>query len=229
MSREKNLQIRESILNAHEQEDESNSLEHFISNRIASLHPSIALSGINNEQALGDFVARYIDHVPDFLEALIDIAECAGIYHFIEKIVGIAQSYFLSPPDLVDAHSGLYALIDEAYLAHRLMEEVNDRVMMHCNLPLIPMDTMMSNVIIHSLIGDEFANELDLAVHYAIEALFQDEACIKDPCFLAYIELHKAEGWEDIVNEWPCLMGDSPIRLAIESSTLKTRASETLH
>ena len=210
------MEIRASIDQARHMESESNSLHNYVLSRIPALHHTIQLSGNDSAETLIDFLTRYIEHVPDFLDALIELAKSVGIYNLIDKIVNIAQSFFISPPDLLNDHNGLHALVDEAYLAHRLMEEVNDRIMAKCGMPLIPMDMTLSNIIVHNVLGEDFANQLDLAVHYSIEVLFQDMSELNSPEFRAYVALHKAEGWTDMLNEWPCLAGDNSITLSLE-------------
>lgn len=210
-----NLEIRKSISRAQNDELRSQALQSYAEDCLPKLHRAIQLPEPAQADALANFIRRYIEHVPDFLDALTEIAKSAGIYDFIAKIVHIAQSFFLSPPELLREHRGLQALIDESYLAHRLMEEINDRIMLSCGIPLIPMDMTRSNIIIHCLLGEDFANELDLAVHYAIEQLFANQACINDPTFRAYITLYKAEGWTDLFTSWSCLAGDSSIAIEL--------------
>ena len=211
MGKETNLLIRDSIVQAHNEELQTHSLQCYLESR--SLHRSISLPGDNTTEALVNFLERYINHVPDFLDALIDVSKAAGIYPFISKIIHVAQSFFISPPELLNDHKGLLALVDEAYLAHRLMEEVNDQIMMRCGIPLIPMDLTVSNLIVHSLLDEQFANQLDMAVMLSMDTLFEDFTGIEHPEFKTYIATHKLNGWEEIVQEWPCLAGDSAITL----------------
>ena len=53
------------------------------------------------------FVTRYIEHVPDFLQALTELTKNAGIYQFAQQFLTIAEEYFEKPPELVDQHKGL--------------------------------------------------------------------------------------------------------------------------
>lgn len=213
MSELRILHIRESIAVARKIESEKHTLEHYLSSKIPLLHRTISLPEDNPEHALLEFVTRYIEHVPDFIEALTALTKEAGIYDYAHSFLVIAEDYFIQPPELVGEHSGLHQLIDEAYLAHRLLEEVNDRVMMACGMPLAPMDMTLSNLIIHELLGDEFANQLDLAVHYSIEALFQTDNFFNEASFKNYIAKFKKAGWATTLKEWPCLAGDSAISL----------------
>ena len=44
---------------------------------------------------------RYIEHVPEFVEAVTDIARQAGIQASIEPVIKVACEFFLSPPELM--------------------------------------------------------------------------------------------------------------------------------
>lgn len=219
MASERILQIREYIKEAQKNERETNSLEHYLETKLPHMHHAIKLPEGNRAQAMVRFLTSYIEHVPDFVEALTEISQQAGIYEHAKIFIGIAEDYFLQPPDILNDRQGLHALIDEAYLAHRLIEEVNDQIMVDCGMPLAPIDMTISNIVVHDLIGEEFANQLDLAVHYAIEALFQQQNFSANPKFSAYIEDHKKNGWNDILEKWPCLAGDSSIELSLTSKT----------
>ena len=194
MSEPRILQIRESIAVARKTEAEKHSLEQYLAARLPKLHRSISLPQHNAEKALLHFVIRYIEHVPDYIEALTELTKSAGIYPAAKTFITIVEDYFLKPPELVNDRSGMQRLVDEAYLAHRLIEEINDRVTLACGIPLAPLDTTLSNIIVHEILGDQFANQLDLAVHYAIEALFDSEKLIENFHFKKYVANHKKYG-----------------------------------
>lgn len=215
------LHIRSSIEEARKQEAKTHSLERYIDSKIESMHHSINMPSEGQAQALVLFVTQYIEHVPDFIEALRELSQSAGIKEYIDSFLCIAENFFVDPPTLIEGHDGMQALIDEAYLAHRLMEEINDRIMLTCGVPLAPMDMTLSNLIIHDLLGEEFANELDLAVHYSVESLFEKDNFLKNQKFRSYLALHKAEGWTDTIEEWPCLAGESSIELILNTKTDK--------
>ncbi len=207
------MQIRESIIKAEKIEAENHQLRLFLESKLPELHNAIALPEDNSLDALLEFVTQYIEHVPDFLEALTQLTKEAGVYQYAKTFLNIAEDYFFEPLELSAGRNGLLALVDEAYLAHRLIEEVNDRVMMASGLPLAPMDMTLSNIIVHDLLGDEFANQLDLAVHYSIESLFESDNFFRNADFNHYLQHHHENGWTRAVEEWPCLAGDSAIQL----------------
>lgn len=213
MSEQRILYIRESIAEAQRIEAQNHRLREFLAAKLPELHHSITLPIGKGLESLEQFVTNYIEHVPDFLEALTDLTRAAGVYDYAKTFLEIAEDYFFAPPELVDGHDGLLALVDEAYLAHRLVEEVNDRVMMASGVPLAPMDMTLSNIIVHDLLGDEFANQLDLAVHYSIESLFQSDSFFRNADFSGYLETGSQSDWHQVIEKWPCLAGDQSITL----------------
>ncbi|WP_018275340.1 hypothetical protein WKI13_20680 [Teredinibacter turnerae] len=215
MSELRILQIRESIKEAQRIEANNHQLRMFLEAKLPELHRSIALPKSDGLHSLEEFVTRYIEHVPDFLEALTELTKSAGVYEYAETFLTIAEDYFFNPPELVERRDGLLALIDEAYLAHRLIEEVNDRVMMASGMPLAPMDMTLSNIIVHDLLGDDFANQLDLAVHYSIESLFESDNFFRKADFKNYLNHQNGEAWQSAMARWPCLAGDSAIKLEL--------------
>ena len=79
------------------------------------LHPSIDLPTDYPQGALYDFIISYIEHVPNFLDALIAYMQEAQIFEYGKIFIDIAEDFFLKPPELVDnKHTGMHALNAEA-------------------------------------------------------------------------------------------------------------------
>ncbi|MCR8923851.1 hypothetical protein NO559_13800 [Dasania sp. GY-MA-18] len=178
-----------------------------------NVHLAIKLPKQNPEQSLLEFVTAYIEHAPQFLEAARAITKQANIAQYAEPYFKVAEDFFLKPPEIVAGHVGLDELMDEAYLAHRLIEEVNDRFMVKAGIPLIPMDMTVSNLIIHSLIGEPFANELDEAVDYTVQKAMVNEHLYASVAFTTYAKQHKADNWQQEREQWPCLTDNLTIGL----------------
>ena len=208
--------IRQLIAEAKSQNVEDGSLEDFCRLQAGQLHRVIRLPLDAPEAALASFITQYIEHVPDFLEALTALMQETGIYEQGHVFLTIAEEFFISPPELISEHTGLIGLLDEAYLSHRMIEEVSDRIQLTCGTALCPMDMNLSNVIVHAILGEDFANQLDLAVHYAIEALFNNDP-LKAPQFCTRLSsLQSSEYWQKTIAKWPSLAGDSSIELDLE-------------
>jgi len=212
--------IRQLIRQAQEQDSATGKLLEFVECRKKRLHAAIKLPEQQATKGLADFVVRYIKHVPDFIDAIRCMAQEAGIAKDVEPLLKIASDYFMSPPSIIDPHSQLEALLDEAYLAHRLLEEVNDRFMAKSGIPLAPMDMTVANVIAHELIGEPFANELDQAVLFSAELLLNEHG-FEGADIANYVSQHKDHGWTEELERWPCLVDDLAISVEFdtESST----------
>ena len=98
----------------------------------------------------------------------------------------------------------MITLLDEAYLAHRLVEEVNDRYVANGIAPLIPMDITRANLIVHQLLGDAFANKLDLAVEAAVAGLLPDDL-FQSPAFKAYQAEQDPDRVRELWSQWSCM------------------------
>lgn len=212
MMKQKLTDIRQLIDSAKQRELSVPQLTHVLRLRALHLHEAIKLPPREAEQLLAKFVVRYIGLVPEFIAAISEITQEAGIYDGILPLLNIASDYFLAPPDIIGEHSQLEALLDEAYLAHRLLEEVNDRFIGYCGIPLAPMDMTRANVIAHELIGEPYANELDQAVLFSAELLL-NQYSFAGESFQHYIALHKSRGWSQELQRWPCLTEDLAIVL----------------
>jgi hypothetical protein len=53
------------------------------------------------------------------------------------------------------------------YLAHRLLEELNDVLNASYHCPVIPEDMTRSNLIVHHIIGEPFANNMMAPYSYS--------------------------------------------------------------
>lgn len=213
MSHEKIQAIRQLIESAKIEEKANGYLDGILAEQITLLHGAIQLPKGDGLNTLRKFVESYIEHVPDFIEAIVAMTHEAGIEIYSQPFVDIACDYFLDPPKVIEGHRGMVALMDEAYLAQRLIEEINDRFIGRCGIPLAPMDMTRANLIIHHLIGEEFANQLDMAVQFSVEMLMNSEQVFDNRPFKDYVEDHRLRGWSEELERWPCLAEDLSIHL----------------
>lgn len=169
--------IRATIEQAKRHERSTGHLRRLLTQQLPNLHATIQLPQPHPVAALLDFVSAYIDSAPDFLEAAATIVQEAHIERHARPLLELARDYFHKPGESAD-DIGLDELMSEAYLLHRLLEELNDCYRVHTGLPLLPatMDTTVANLIGHHLIGEPFANELDEAVHFSIEQILHRHA-----------------------------------------------------
>ncbi|RJG12670.1 hypothetical protein D3879_05140 [Pseudomonas cavernicola] len=209
--------LRELIQRAHLHEATSGHLARQLEGKLVRLHPSIRLPASDAPGVLTRFVAAYVEQVPDVLDAANQVAREAGIEAQIKPVLKVAEQFFLQPPALMADHEGLDGLLDEAYLAHRLVEEVNDRYITHLGQPLIPLDTTTANLIAHQLIGEPFANQLDEAVHHAVEGML-DAAMFAQDSVQAYRERLTSPTTDAAWKRWPCLSRQLGVELEFDQA-----------
>ncbi|WP_413793282.1 MULTISPECIES: hypothetical protein [unclassified Pseudomonas] len=196
--------LREQIQNAQQHEAETGQLARQLQSQLPHLHRAIQLPEANANAVLARFVAAYIDEVPDLLDAANEVAREAGIEPQIKPVLKIAEQYFLQPPTIMTGHVGLDSLLDEAYLAHRFVEEVNDLYIKHFGQPLIPLDMTVANLIAHQLIGEAFANQLDEVVHHTFDEMLNEETFALESVETYREKLSSPEtgaAWK----RWPCM------------------------
>lgn len=198
--------IAAAIALAKEHEKQTGHLAKLLTRQLRShLHHTIKVPGSNGLSALLDFVQTYIEEVPRFLLIARSHAEAAGVTPHTNPVLHVAEQFFLKPVEIDDKPIALAELLDEAYIAHRLLEELNDRFMSRMKKPLIPKDLSSANLIIHSLIGEPFANELDEAVHFTLENHRALEKVYRSP------PQSPAAAVKDTT--WPCLSDEFGVQL----------------
>jgi len=209
--------LREQISLAHQHEASTGQLAQQLEKKLPHLHPAISLAEGDRNIVMTRFVTAYVDLVPDLLDAANDVAREAGIESQVKPVLKIAEQFFLQPPAILAGHIGLDGLLDEAYLAHRLVEEVNDLYIKHFGQPLIPADTTVANVIAHQLIGETFANQLDEAVHHAVDEMLNEDNFALESVE-AYREQLKSVATEAAWKRWPCLSRKLGVELELDQS-----------
>ena len=89
-------------------------------------------------------------------------------------------------------------------MAHRLVEEVNYNFIMRVVPPMVPFDMTMASVIVHALIGELFANELDQLVLLAVDKIFGPQQDFEgNDQFLAFMRKKENDNLIQIAQRWP--------------------------
>ena len=188
------------------QEQETGQLHQVLQQRMETVESIVQLPELEALERLYEFVIRYIEQVPQMLEDLHHGAVEAGLLNYVSPILEVVEGFFMAPPEELNKESGLAALMDEAFLAHRLFEEVNDTYIMRVGQPMIPFDMTMSNVIIHTLIGEPFANDLEQVVLIAAKGIFGEEKAYEgNEKFLAFMNKKDNDNLIQIAQRWPCM------------------------
>ncbi len=187
-------------------EQETGQLHQVLQQRLETVERMVQLPEVEALERLYEFVVRYIQQVPQMMEDLHHGAVEAGLLTYVSPILEVIEGFFMAPPKELEKETGLAALMDEAFLAHRLFEEVNDTYIMRVGQPMIPFDMTMSNVIVHSLIGEPFANELEQVVMVAAKGIFGEEKAYEgNDKFLAFMNKKDSDNLIQIAQRWPCM------------------------
>ena len=167
--------IRETIRAALHREGETNQLRLRLEQQLPQLSHKLVLPDDQPVAALMAFITDYVESVPGCLRLVTAVSKHLGFYDYAAPFLHLAEDYFLQPPDELPADGGLEALLDEAFLAHRLLEEVNDHHIRHLQRPLLPVDMTEANILVHHLLGDEFATRLEQLVQLTAAQLLRRE------------------------------------------------------
>jgi hypothetical protein len=167
--------IRQIITTALQREQETGEFCHKLSQQLPQLDRKLVLPANQPLDALMAFILEYIESVPGCLNLVTAVSKQLGFYGYAAPFLNMAEDYFLQPPDTLPEDGGLEALLDEAFLAHRLLEEVNDHHIRHLQRPLLPLDMTEANLIVHHLLGDELATRLEHLVQFTASHLLERE------------------------------------------------------
>ena len=207
--------LRQAIAEAKQREQQQGQLGAYFETHQQRLHAAVSIARESPKAALLGFVVDYVNAVPEHLQALYTLSHEAGIDAYTGPFLKLAVTYFLNPPDLLNAYDGLHAALCKAYLAHRLMEEVNDQVMNLGGAALAPMDMSTANLIALALIGDDFANQLDHLVLLTVETTAADKTVFEQDNVRRFMEQRRFKGWDDVLKAWPCFTKDCGVDLQI--------------
>lgn len=195
---EKVSQIRSVIAEQKSDRDNQAGFHFWLLEKTAHAHHLVELPESQTFEALAQFIEAYIDFLPECLEHFYRVAERANLNKYTDLFLNIATDFVLAPSEGAEFDIGYGRLVDKTYMAHRLLEELNDRCHRYLGGPGLPADTAMANVIVHSLLGEDFANELDIAVHFAIESQAD-----KERQAMANIEPRSLDEITSAGREWP--------------------------
>jgi hypothetical protein len=167
--------IKETIRAALHQERETGQLSLRLAQQLPRLQNKLVLPEHQPVVALMAFITRYVESVPGCLRLVTAVSKRLGFFEYAAPFLHLAEDYFLQPPDELPNDGGLEALLDEAFLAHRLLEEVNDHHIKHLQRPLLPVDMTEANIIVHHVLGDELATRLEHLVQFTASQLLGSE------------------------------------------------------
>lgn len=146
-------------------------LSGYLRERSNHLHQTVVLQDENGPECLALFIERYVDMANDVVITLDRLVEELGISGKVQDQITTAKGFLDIPATIVSRDQALEATMYQAYLAWRLVEELNDIVHVQCGKPIISLDVTTSNLIVHHIIGEPFANQLDDTIQNHIDRL----------------------------------------------------------
>lgn len=159
-------QIRQQIQEAIRHEKQTGALADHLRNTLSTSKRTVPEKAIQQGISL---VREYIEQVPVLLEESVATALQLGELENVAPLFEGAVGYFLNPRDYIPDNLGLYGLLDDAYLALRLLEVLNNIYRHHPRATLIPIDLSGPNRKVRGFIGDELANRLDQEIVGAVQ------------------------------------------------------------
>jgi hypothetical protein len=165
-------EIKSRIADAAEHECATGELRHKLADELPALKRVLVLEGPEPLDSVMAFITRYIESVPGSIGLVTAVSKRLGFYDYAAPFLAMAEDYFLHPPEDIARSVGLEPLLDEAFLAHRLLEEVNDQHIRHLQRPLLPIDMTEANIIVHHLLGDPLATRLEQLVSFTSSRIF---------------------------------------------------------
>lgn len=155
------------------------------------------------------------------MDAVDAITYDSGVSDYFDPILTTIEEFFVHPPEPLRGYDGLFASMTQTYLAHRLIEEINDRFISFCGSTLLPMDMTRSNLIIHHLIGEPLANQLDEILQLIADHLEQHAHLLSGSSILRYHRATRNWQWSEYLHRWPCLVDTLSLDIALNFGSHK--------
>lgn len=169
--------LRRAIADAKRLEWLTGAFELSLRHKKAQLHRAIQIPRQHSSDILVEFATHYIEHTVALIESIQQRVRRLGLEEAIAPAIQTALAFFRAPPlpsrePVAGNEPKLYQLMEQAYLAQRLLEEVSDLCALWRNSRLSNFENTRDSLIIHQLIGERRANQLDtIAYRLAQEQL----------------------------------------------------------
>ena len=105
-----------------------------------------------------------IDWIPQIIEQVSVAGQQAGIDHLLVPILQQISHYFLAEEDLIPDHQGTLGLLDDAYLAHAYLHQLNAAYQANTGFPLLALNPSATLEVLRVVLGPQITNQLDQVV-----------------------------------------------------------------
>ena len=209
--------VLEIIDQARRQEARSGAFLRQMKEKAARLPGSVVVDGYQPATSLFQFAVEYIEMAPRLVECVDACAREAGITELFQPFIDAATRYFTQPSVLLVRSDGLDGLLIRAYLCHRLMEEMHDNNRSTRASELIDLEATRANLLVHELIGEPFANELDDAITVTVLQI-AGTPDYYDLDLEPFIDQVNNQAWDWMRQYWENLLERNHIRFALGPS-----------
>ncbi len=203
--------ITQFIEKARRQERESGYFQRTMEERLKALHGIIRIDGDQHVEKLLQFGIEYIETAPRLIQCVDICARNAGVEGLFRPFVEAAGGYFTNPSILLARYDGLEGLLIKAYLCHRLMEEMYENNRSFRNSNLVDMEATLANLLVHHLIGEPFANELDQSILITIRQIAGTRDYY-DLNLAPFVEQASDSAWDWMRDHWMNLLARNGIQ-----------------
>jgi len=198
-------------------EDRSNHLQQALATQVRQLPPVIWVDGDAADHRLLAFITEYIELVPATLACVAASAQEAGLEFLFMPFLQKACGYFLQPSLPITRNAGLDGLMVRAYQCHRLIEELYENNLSLRNNDACKLELTPAGLIVHHLIGEPYANELDqAALRHLGELVEMPEYYSLD--LAPYIATRHGPNWQALSERWAQLLPRHGIHLHFPST-----------
>ena len=202
------------IADARNGEARTHQFEQWLRHKISSLHPAVQFEGTDPQRDLAAYLTEYVDLVPQMLQQISLCAEQGRVLTTFQRLIDRCAEYFVSPSGVPVTHPTLQSLVIPAYQSHRLIEEFHDNNRSLAHAPAGSMHATRINLLVHDIIGEPFANEVDQACLLSFREMVVMEDYLE-------LDLHAyRQAWESPAaaafnRHWQSLMERHHIRLGM--------------
>ena len=201
---------------ARRQEARSGTFLRQLRDKAASLPGTITIDGYQPATCLFQFAVEYIEMAPRLIECVDACAREADKAELFAPFIDAATRYFTQPSMLLVRYDGLDGLLIRAYQCHRLMEEMYENNRWTRASELVDIEATRANLLVHQLIGEPFANELDDSITVTVLQIAGTPDYYElnlDP----FVEQVNNAAWDWMRHYWENLLVRNHIRFSLGS------------
>lgn len=121
------------------------------------------------------FIERYLSILPEQIDELSELCVNIGWQDLLNRVN--RSIFYLVLKNTIDAEHTLnvIAWLDKAYVIHRIIEELHDRIWCLFGMPVMSWNTSAANLVIYDVIGEFHAKHLESAVQEIADSFFSTE------------------------------------------------------